>query len=100
MSLAPHSIPGAQKSDLDAQVLALLIARKGDWKRIAEESDTVSYSWISKFANGHIPNAGVDTLRKLRDWLEVHPVESPSAPAADDSRGDSSSVGAGSVPPG
>lgn len=82
--------------DLDTVVLELLQARKGDWKRIADESKVVSYSWISKFVNGHIPNAGVATLKELRVWLEAHPPAS-HAPAASDSG--VSSPGADSGPP-
>ena len=44
--------------------------RKGDWKRIADVSN-VSYSWISKFVNGHIPNPGFATLRDLQKSLKT-----------------------------
>ncbi len=53
---------------LDTEVRAALEARRGDWKRIAEDSG-VSYSWISKFVNGHIPNPGFATLRDLHARL-------------------------------
>lgn len=53
---------------LDTEVLHALEKRRGDWKRIADESG-VSYSWISKFANGHIPNPGFKTLSDLRAYL-------------------------------
>lgn len=82
---ALQEAPAADPSDLDQLVLGLLRARYGDWKRIADESGVVSYSWISKFANGHIPNAGVSTLKTLRDWLLAHPA--PSAPVGDDDNG-------------
>lgn len=66
-------------ADVDAHVLALLMVRKGDWKRIADEcGGVVSYSWIVKFVNGHIPGAKVDTLKNLRDWLIAHPVQPAS----------------------
>lgn len=54
---------------LDTQVKALLIRRRGEWAEIAAGSQ-VSYSWLSKFANGHIPNPGFATLRKLYDYLK------------------------------
>lgn len=59
-------------TQLDAEVKQLLDARKGDWKRIAETYN-VSYSWISKFMNGHIPNPGYAKLRDLRDALLAEP---------------------------
>ncbi|MEY2656110.1 MAG: hypothetical protein RLZZ524_3138 [Pseudomonadota bacterium] len=55
--------------DLDAEVRSLLMDRKGEWKRIADVSN-VSYSWISKFVNGHIPNPGFSTLRDLQKSLK------------------------------
>ncbi len=53
---------------LDIEGRELLEKRRGDWKQIAEESK-VSYSWISKFVNGHIPNPGFATLRDLHKYL-------------------------------
>jgi hypothetical protein len=67
--------------DVDQQVIELLQARKGEWKRIAEESQVVSYSWITKFMCGHIPGAKIDTLKTLRDWLVANPVASPASTA-------------------
>jgi transcriptional regulator with XRE-family HTH domain len=55
-------------TNLDQEVLALLNARKGEWQAVAAASG-VSYSWLSKFANGHIDNPGFQTLTKLRDSL-------------------------------
>jgi hypothetical protein len=46
----------------------LLEQRRGDWPAIAEGSN-VSYSWLSKFANGHIQNPGLVTLRELHQFL-------------------------------
>ena len=54
--------------NLDRTVLALLEARKGDWQTVATVSG-VSYSWLSKFANGHIGNPGFQTLTKLHEAL-------------------------------
>ena len=62
----------SMNTPLDAEVKRLLDARKGDWKRIAETCD-VSYSWISKFMNGHIPNPGYAKLRNLHEALSAEP---------------------------
>ena len=56
------------KHDLDTEVASLLETRKGEWQAVAEAAG-VSYSWISKFMNGHIPNPGIETLKALRDFL-------------------------------
>lgn len=53
---------------LDIEVRDLLIARKGEWKSVADGSG-VSYSWISKFMNEHIDNPGFSTLTTLRNYL-------------------------------
>jgi transcriptional regulator with XRE-family HTH domain len=55
---------------LDAAVREALGARKGDWLRIAEASG-ISYSWLSKFFNGHIDNPGYATLMKLKTCLDA-----------------------------
>lgn len=55
-------------TNLDHVVLTLLNARKGDWQKVAADSG-VSYSWLSKFANGHIDNPGFGTLTKLHAAL-------------------------------
>lgn len=54
--------------NLDQTVLRLLDARRGDWQALAAKAG-VSYSWLSKFANGHIPNPGFATLTKLHNEL-------------------------------
>ena len=56
----------------DSQLKALLVRRRGDLAEIAAGSG-VSYSWLSKFANGHIPNPGFATLCKLHDYLKQRP---------------------------
>ena len=56
-------------TNLDQSVLRLLDARRGDWQAVAEQSG-VSYSWLSKFANGHIGNPGYGTLVKLANALD------------------------------
>lgn len=53
---------------LDAEVRNLLERRKGEWQAVADASG-VSYSWLSKFYNGHIDNPGYATLCKLRAYL-------------------------------
>lgn len=55
---------------LDATVRAGLEEARGDWQAIADESE-VSYSWLSKFVNGHIENPGIETLRKIRRCLDA-----------------------------
>jgi transcriptional regulator with XRE-family HTH domain len=56
------------ETSLDIAVRDALQARKGDWQRIASESG-VSYSWLSKFVNGHIDNPGFGTLKRLHEHL-------------------------------
>ena len=56
-------------ANFDQIVLDGLEARRGQWQDIAKESG-VSYSWLSKFANGHIPNPGYATLCKLHVALD------------------------------
>lgn len=53
---------------LDDLVRTELNRRRGEWQTIADESG-VSYSWLSKFVNEHIPNPGYETLRKLYAYL-------------------------------
>lgn len=55
-------------TDLDIQIRDALEARRGDWPAIARHSN-VSYSWISKFVNGHIDNPGYETLKQLHAHL-------------------------------
>lgn len=56
-------------TNLVTDVQALLLARRGEWRAIAEESGVVSYSWLSKFMCGHIPNPGFKTLSDLHTYL-------------------------------
>ena len=53
---------------LDTEIRDALEARRGDWPAIAKQSN-VSYSWISKFVNGHIENPGYETLKQLHAYL-------------------------------
>lgn len=57
-------------TDLDVQVRAALNERRGDWRGIAERAD-VSYSWVSQFVRGLIPNPGYATLKKLAAALDA-----------------------------
>jgi transcriptional regulator with XRE-family HTH domain len=54
---------------LDLRVKELLDARRGDWQAVADGSG-ISYSWLSKFSNGHIDNPGFATLKKLHAYLD------------------------------
>lgn len=45
-------------------LISALDRHRGNWPEIAASAE-VSYSWLSKFANNHIPNPGVVTLDKL-----------------------------------
>lgn len=86
-STAPSRRAAARTPDTDEIVRDLLNARKGEWEHIADKSG-VSYSWISKFMNDHIPNPGSTTLKKLRAWLEANPATTPArATAASSSSG-------------
>jgi len=67
--------------NLDSKVLSMLNAKKGDWQAISEAAG-VSYSWLSKFANGHIPNPGYVTLRKLHDTLSSKRRATPTTEGA------------------
>jgi len=51
-----------------AELRAQLEAKKGSWQAVANDSG-VSYSWLSKFTNGHIENPGHQTLLAIRDAL-------------------------------
>lgn len=89
----------ARTPDTDEVVRELLNARRGEWEAIATAAG-VSYSWVSKFMNDHIPNPGNTTLKKLRIWLEANRLPQPNspAPAATDAGGDSSSGGSSEPP--
>lgn len=54
---------------LDHEVRALLESRRGTWPEIATRCG-VSYSWISKFVRGRIPNPGYATLKLLYATLK------------------------------
>lgn len=56
------------ETTLDTEVRRLLGTRKGDWQVVAAQTG-VSYSWLSKFFNGHIDNPGYATLKSLHEYL-------------------------------
>ena len=67
---------------LDEHVRSLLVARKGDWPRIAAQAE-VSHSWISQFVRGKIPNPGFATLKRLEAELSATASDTaPDVPAA------------------
>jgi transcriptional regulator with XRE-family HTH domain len=70
------------QTNLDQTVLTQLQARRGDWQGISKRAK-VSYSWLSKFANGHIPNPGYATLTRLHTELNTLPnaAQVPAEPA-------------------
>jgi transcriptional regulator with XRE-family HTH domain len=55
-------------TQLDTRIKRALEERKGDWQTVALGSG-VSYSWLSKFVNGHIDNPGYGTLLRLATYL-------------------------------
>ena len=58
---------------IDIEALkAELVREKGRWAEIARAGG-MSYSWLSKFANDHIPNPGIRSLRKLDEALHGKP---------------------------
>jgi transcriptional regulator with XRE-family HTH domain len=81
-------------TSLDLQVKALLEARRGDWQKVADGSG-VSYSWLSKFANGHIENPGYATLKKLFEHL----TEAAAPPFSSAAKASAAARGEGSVEP-
>jgi transcriptional regulator with XRE-family HTH domain len=55
--------------DIESEIRSMLLARRGEWRHIAEQSGVVSYSWLSKYMCGHIPNPGIRTLTDLHSYL-------------------------------
>lgn len=55
-------------NDLETVLRDLLTERKGFWADITEATN-VSHSWLSKFVNGHIPNPGYGTMKKVHEHL-------------------------------
>lgn len=67
-SFALQSVPMSQ--ELDIEVRSLLQAKRGEWRRIANEGG-VSYSWVSQFVRGKIPNPGFATLKRLHRLMKT-----------------------------
>ncbi len=51
------------------QVKQSLEARRGTWPRVCEETG-LDYSWLTKFAQGKIPNPGYKHIETLRQYFE------------------------------
>lgn len=49
---------------------AQLRQKRGSFQAIADKAG-MSYSWLSKFANDHIPNPGITSLKKLKAALDA-----------------------------
>lgn len=58
--------------DLYQFVQAGVQRQKGRWQALADASG-VSYSWITKFGAGRVPNAGHKTLEKVAAALKDLP---------------------------
>lgn len=56
-------------------VLAELQKRRGTWPAIAKEIEPESwesyYSWLSKLAQGRIPDPGVNKIQRLADHFRT-----------------------------
>lgn len=56
-------------------VLAQLKASKGKWPTIAKAMEPESwesyYSWLTKLAQGTIPDPSVNKIQRLKDYFEI-----------------------------
>lgn len=72
-----------------------LSARKGDWPAIAKairpDSWESYYSWLTKFANGQIPDPGVNKIQELANHFGGYPPPKLNA-AGDTGRGGKKAV--------
>lgn len=50
-------------------VLAELSERKGTWPEICNTVPGIDYSWLSKLANGQIPDPSVRRIQRLADYF-------------------------------
>lgn len=50
-------------------VVKQLQARKGEWPKIASDTE-LDYSWLTKLAQGRIPDPGVNKIEKLADYFK------------------------------
>lgn len=62
---------------LKSAVMSRVVAHRGEFRALAEEAD-VSLSWLSKFANGKIPNPTFESLRKVSAALDARESEQPA----------------------
>lgn len=61
-------------------VVKQLQARKGEWPKIASDTE-LDYSWLTKLAQGRIPDPGVNKIEKLADYFRDHRRPKPEARA-------------------
>ena len=47
-----------------AELISRVQKHRGEWPTLAKEAE-VSYSWLAKFGQGHIPNPTVNTVTKV-----------------------------------
>ena len=63
-------------------VLSELAVRKGAWpsicRAIEPEASDSYYSWLTKLAQGRIPDPGVNKIQELADYLRANPLEKVS----------------------
>lgn len=66
-------------------VMDRLTACKGSWPAIAKQIEPEAwqsyYSWLTKLAQGRIPDPGVNKIQRLADFFRAHPIAN-EAPAA------------------
>ncbi|CAB3660248.1 hypothetical protein LMG26696_03332 [Achromobacter pulmonis] len=62
-------------------VRSQLLARKGSWPAICEEAG-VSYSWLTKYAQGKITNPGSRQLEAVSRCLGGAGAQAPANPPA------------------
>lgn len=60
---------------------AELQRRRGDWPALCQATG-LSYSWLTKFAQGRIREPGLSKIERLREYVEARPVEPAETRAA------------------
>jgi transcriptional regulator with XRE-family HTH domain len=55
--------------------------RRGDWPALCQATG-LSYSWLTKFAQGRIREPGLSKIERLREYVEARPVEPAETRAA------------------
>jgi len=61
---------GMQPKQLKKEIWIRLKLLSGKYRKIADSSDELTYSWVVKFANGESPNPTIDMLQSLSDALD------------------------------